>query len=380
MITLDGLRADRMGAYGADPSPTPAMDALAERSVRYAYALAPAPWAAPSYGALWSGRYPSELGFTDLKQPLRDSTETLAEVMGAAGWSTAAIISHRFSAQSSGLDQGFATWLEVERESEAPYAAGAAVTEAALEQLQAFGEKPYLLWVQYSDLRLPYVLPLPTDPEYTGPIFAGLERGELMRMAPQLDDWDAARLRGLYDLELGRLDGYVELLLAQVRRQDPQQRTIVVITAPHGSELLERGSVGDAGTLHDEIVRVPLLLKVPGARSGVIREPVSLVDLAPTLRACANLGEDPLASGVCVLPGFAAPERPIFCETSRALDMRAVVDGDWKLVVDRRHKTQVLFDVFNDPGETESAADTQGQVRDRLERALDAFEARISDD
>lgn len=380
VITIDGLRADHLGAYGADPSPTPAMDALAERSVRYAYALAPAPWAAPAYAALWTGLYPSELGFTDLKQALRGATRTLAEDLGAAGWQTAAVISHRFSDQSTGLDQGFADWLEVEREAGAPYAAGSAVTAAALEQLDAFGKEPFLLWVQYADLRLPYELPLPADPSYTGPIRAGIERGELLRLAPELDERDAARLRGLYDLELERLDGYVEQLLARVERISPAGRTIIVLTAPHGAELLERGGVGDAGTLHDEIVRVPLLLKVPGARTGVISDPVSLVDVTPTLRACAKIGLVPGASGLCILPGFAAPERPIFSETSRALELRAVVDGDWKLIVDRRHSTQVLFDVFNDPAESTNAADTNGQVRDRLERALQAFEACLPHD
>lgn len=382
VITLDGLRADRMGAYGADPSPTPAMDALAERSVRYAYALAPAPWAAPAYGALWTGHYPSELYFTDLKQPLRGATRTLAEDLGAAGWLTAAVISHRFSDQSTGLDQGFAEWHEVQREAGAPYAAGSAVTAAALDQLDAFGDQPFLLWVQYADLRLPYELPLPVDPEYMGPIRAGMERAELLRLAPELDERDAARLRGLYDLELERVDAYVEQLLERALKISPAERTIVVLTSPHGSELLERGGVGDAGTLHDEIVRVPLLLSVPGARTGVISDPVSLVDVAPTLRDCVKLkfGVDSQGSGLCILPGSAAPERPIFSETSRAMNLRAVVDGDWKLIMDRRHTTQALFDVFNDPSESTNAANTNGQVRDRLERELQAFEARLSDD
>ncbi|MFT7679917.1 MAG: arylsulfatase A-like enzyme [Planctomycetota bacterium] len=380
VITLDGLRADCLGAYGAEPSSTPSMDQLAERSVRYAYALTPAPWAAPAYGSLWTGHYPSELGFTNLKRPLHGQTETLAESMGAAGWSTAAITSHRFSDQSTGLDQGFSEWIEVEQEPSASYASGAAVTAAALEQLDAFGSVPFLMWVQYSDLRLPFELPLPVAAEYGGPIRAGMERAELLRLAPELDEQDAARLLELYELELKRLDGYVGLLLERIESLASKHGTVVVLTAPHGSELLERGGVGDAGTLHDEIVRVPLLISVPGASTGVIHDPVSLVDVAPTLRACIKLQKDSAATGLCVLPGFAAPERPIFSETSRALNLRAVVDGDWKLIMDQRHETQVLFDVFNDPDEEKNAADTHGQVRDRLERELYAFEARVSDD
>lgn len=374
VITVDGLRADHVGAYGAQPSWTPHLDKLAEESMRYAYALAPAPWAAPSYAALWAGRYPSELGFTSLERPLRGEVPTLAEAFVAAGWRTGAVTSHAFTDDSTGLDQGFQSWVELTGDG----ASDRGVTLAATEQLESFGDKPFLLWVQYAGLRPPFDLPVP-QAEYAGEIEPGQSRSELLRLAPSLDGTDIERLTELYDAELARVDEEVGRLLAELRARRSPERLVIVVSAPHGCELFEWGGVGDAATLRDEIVRVPLILQVPSGRSGVIPDPVSLVDLAPTLRACAELEPDAGASGLCILPGHAAPERPIFSETSRVRELRAVLDGDWKLVVDKGRDEQQLFDVFHDPTEVKDAADTQGLMRDQLERHLRAFEARLAE-
>ncbi len=374
VITVDGLRADHVGAYGAEPSSTPHLDKLAEESMRYAYALAPAPWAAPSYAALWAGRYPSELGFTSLERPLRGDVPTLAEAFGDAGWRTAAVTSHAFTDDSTGLDQGFQSWVELAGDA----ATDREVTLAATEQLESFGEEPFLLWVQYSGLRPPFDLPVPQS-GYMGEIEPGQSRSELLRLAPSLDEVDVERLTDLYDAELARVDEEVGRLLAELRARRSGEQLVIVVSSPHGCELLEWGGVGDAATLRDEIVRVPLLLQVPGGRAGVIPDPVSLVDLVPTLRACAELGTDRAASGLCILPGHAAPERPIFSETSRVRELRAVLDGDWKLVVDKGRDEQQLFDVFHDPTEVKNAADTQGLMRDQLERHLHAFEAGLAE-
>ena len=375
VITVDGLRADRVGAYGFEPSPTPNLDLWSRTSVRYAYALAPAPWAAPSFGALWTGRYPSELGFTDLDRPLDGEVSTLAEAMGKAGWHTAAVTSHRFTAESTGLDQGFTRWIEVDG-AQLGSASDAAVTAAALGLLEDFGDEPFLAWVQYSGLRLPFEEEV-VDPGYEGLVQAGQSRAELLRLAPSLDAADRARLDRLYEAELTRIDRELGVLFDALSEQGLRSSTVVVVTAPHGCEILERGGIGDAGTLHDEIVRVPLLLHIPGGRTGVIPDPVSLVDLAPTLRICTGIEADPASSGLCILPGSSAPERSLFSETNRAYELRAVLDGDWKLIVDRGRQRSTLFDVFNDPRETKNAGDTRAQVREGLERELATFEAEL---
>ena len=377
VITVDGLRADRVGAYGHEPSLTPHLDRLSEESVRYAYALAPAPWAAPSFAALWAGRYPSELGFTDLERPLAGEIQTLPEAMGAAGWETGAVISHPFAAEQTGLDQGFAEWTEVDGSDRKQGASDTLVTAAAVELLEDYKGSPFLAWVQYSGLRLPFEQEV-RDPSYQGPIRPHQSRAELLRLAPTLNLDDRAHLDALYSAELAQVDREIGALLAVLEEQNIRSSTVVIVTAPHGCEILERGGIGDAGTLHDEIVRVPFLLHIPGGRSGVIPDPVSLVDLAPTMRRVLELEPDPLTSGLCVLPGSSSPERALFSETNRAYDLRAVLDGDWKLIVDRRNQQSELFDVFDDPAEVKNAGDTRGLMRDRLERELATFEDRLS--
>jgi arylsulfatase len=373
LITVDGLRADHLGCYGHGAGATPGLDALAASSVRYEYALSAAPWSTPAHAALLCGRYPSELGLTDLGAGLGAEARTLAELLHDAGWRTRAVVSHRFAGSKWRLDQGFERF-----DDELCARAGATaseVTERGLAALDGRGGRPLFLWLQYADLRGP--LAGAEDPTYEGPVAPGMDRAALLALARDLEPKDVAEVARHYDATLARVDAEVGRFLAGLEKRDLLDETLVVLTAPHGLELFDRGGYGDAASLYDELVRVPLLVRLPEPRAGVLSEPVSLVDVVPSVLDVLGLPADAELSGIPALPGRPAPERRLFAESSRACELRAVVEGDWKLIVDRERARAQLFDVYRDPREERDAADQSGLVRDRLEHYLADWERAL---
>ena len=149
---------------------------------------------------------------------------------------------------------------------------------------------------------------------------------------------------------------------------------VVAVTSPHGYALGERGHFGDAALLHDDLVRVPWVLAGPGVSHGVIQDPVSLIDVAPTLFALADLvvhPDDPAMQGIVALPKYPAPPRPLFASTRRAVDLCAVVEADLKLIRDNRTGHEDLFDVYADPDESLEMSGSRAIEKDALSRRLD---------
>jgi arylsulfatase A-like enzyme len=317
LVTVDTLRADALGAYGAQGGLTPRLDALAEQALVFDAAYAPAPFTFPSIASLWSGRYPGALGIRTNLSQLPADVPTLASRLRERGFRTGAAVSSSVLHAKAGLADDFDVYddqlLQREQTREAPERIAAVTTDAALAVLDRLLAPPaqsarFLLWVHYQDPHGPYTPP----PEY-GQRAAAFEHDT--SSLPVLPDnhgghgipayqalgqhREVSFYRGGYrgevayvDTELGRLlDGLAERGLAAA--------SLVVFTADHGEALGEHDVWFAHGhDLTDELVRVPLLLRAPGVAPGRRTDVVSLVDLYPTL--LARLGAGAASDG---LPG-----------------------------------------------------------------------------
>jgi arylsulfatase A-like enzyme len=386
LISLDTLRADRLGCYGNPRNLTPALDALAAAGVRFADASSVAPWTLPSHATLLTGLYPRRHGVMDYGHQLPAERVTLAEILGKHGFERFAVLNTWSLAEPRfALLQGFepAAVRYVPETEESPHGglrsvnSGAAVAAAARDVLAARDEsRRFFLFLHFFDAHTDYT----PRPEYRRR-FVSPYRGTLdgttrqltalREQGARLSDADLRYLRELYDAEVRQLDDVPAGLFADFEARGLLQDTLIALTADHGEEFQEHGGLLHGRTQYQELLAVPLILRGPGLpRAHLVSEPVSLVDLAPTLLARLGVPASEPFDGIDLAPSWAQPAlplppRPLFGEADHnntdagrpVIDSRRMVRrGSEKLCVDRVTERTELYDLAHDPGERDDLA------------------------
>jgi arylsulfatase A-like enzyme len=356
MIVVDTLRADHLGCYGYARDTSPNIDRFAAGAVRYAHAYAAAPWTTPSVAALLTSRYPSELGIVAEPNRLDDRFVLLSEVLAAEGYATGAVVSHFFLGSEWNFAQGYHSFDETNVLGHTGISSPG-TTESALAMLRAGkGLQPFFLFAHYFDPHYDYIEHPGhrfSDPGYRGPIRSGARYEELIAQIESLTDADRTQLVDLYDSEISFTDAHIGRLLAALDELGLADDTIVVLTADHGEELLDRGGIGHGQSLYQEQIAVPLIIRYPGGRPAVVEQSVGLIDVYPTLLSFLGIAISHPISGRSFLgierPGPAA--RPVFSESEWG-SVRAAVSGPLKLLHHLPGGFESLFDLRADPGET----------------------------
>jgi arylsulfatase A-like enzyme len=304
LISVDTLRADRLGCYGHPDARTPFIDALAAAGLRFEHATSGVPLTLPAHATMMTGLDAPDHGVRhNGSYRLADERTTLAEVLAANGYATAAIIGAFVLDRRFGLAQGFDHYDDAVNPHESGSPAMGAynerpadqVVDAAigwLDQLDAATAQPFMLWVHLFDPHAPYAAPpefrerFPHDPYQAEVAFA--------------------------DAEIGRL-------VEHLRKLERFDDTLVVFTSDHGEGLGEHDEETHGDLIYDSTLRVPLVLSNPTLfpQSLVIDDRLAgLVDLFTTLleflgvtHAATELG------GVNVLASRPAPTRAIYIET-----------------------------------------------------------------
>ncbi len=363
LISIDTLRPDHVGLYGAERDVTPVLDELGTHGVVFDQALAQAPWTIPSHATMLTSQYPSALGVGPYADPgrLSEAAVTLAEVFREHGFATAAITGGYVSRQL-GFDQGFDSF----RETLATPAMSYAVTYAEEWLDRRDTARPFFLFLhtfevhQYrppESFRELWVRP------YQGPL-SELENVPAFVQSPAnqarvreigAEDW--RYLRDLYDACLASVDSEIGRLLEVLQARGLRETTLLVVTSDHGEEFGEHGGSGHGYTLYDENLRVPLLLSHASLPALRVAEQVRLLDLAPTIAELAGLPIPELWQGTSLLPllGGASLSLPAFAEHGHR-PMKAVRAAGAKYVVDARGPRRLFFDLARDPAEQENLA------------------------
>jgi choline-sulfatase len=304
-VTTDTLRADELGAYGSERGLTPHLDALAEQSVVFHAAYAPASFTLPSVAALLTGRYPEELGIRSNESALPRGAGSLAAALAERGWRTSAVVGNFVLRRSSGVAQGFQHFDDAFPRREAglrgmPERRAADTTDAALALLDgcAPGARCFV-WAHYQDPHGPYAPPLGWRERVLG---QEAQAPDAKRELPiGHDQWgegsipayqalqgrrDLAFYRAGYRGEIAYTDAEIGRLLEGLSARGLDGVAVLVFAADHGESLGEQGVWFSHGTrLDDAQVRVPLMIRAPGLEPERRDDVVSLVDLRPTLLA-----------------------------------------------------------------------------------------------
>jgi arylsulfatase A-like enzyme len=398
LISLDTLRADRLGIYGYHRPTSPHIDAWARKATTFTQVQSPANATLDSHMSVLTGLHPDVHGVRALRNPpgrgqridtLDRRRITLAEALRAAGYTTAAFVhASVWMNPEFGFEQGFDTYRVVHHD--AAQMNGGNV----FPWLAHYRRERFFLFVHYFDIhsdwtRLPYDSPAPFDrqflPDYRG-AFTGCSDGvcasryllQLNRGGGSLPPADLAYVSALYDGGIAYTDAQIGALLKKLRDLDLYDDTMVVLFADHGEELDEHGSFLHE-QLYQEVVGVPLIIGhptlIPEGRR--IDTPVQTLDIMPTVLDAAGVPAEDGVQGRSLLPllrGDGVGSALLFSSNGNGRSY-AVRDGDWKLIVDRTTGTDRLYDLGDDPGEQHDLSKRHPQRAGRLRAALDAWVA-----
>ena len=259
LITLDTVRADRIGTYGYTAARTPYLDALAKRGVRFDDAVTVAPITGPAHAAILTGMQPGRFAVRDnATTPLPAAATTIAEVMRGWGFDTGGFVGAFILDRPYGFAQGFGTFssgfTRVDSGSEANVERPAnAVVDDTLTWLANVPiNRGFFGWVHLYDAHVRYAPPAPFPQDYDGEI-------------------------AFVDQQVGRI-------VDALRRRDVLDDTLIVVTGDHGESLGEHGEAEHSVFLYDAVLRVPLIVSGPGAKQGhVVAEQVRVLDIMPTI-------------------------------------------------------------------------------------------------
>jgi len=431
VVTIDSLRADRLGCYGYERDTSPTLDALASEGVRFERAYGHAPFTPPAHASLLTGLHVPSHGVYAWREALDESARTLGQRFARAGFATGAFTNHPGLATSR-VHRGF------EHVEERFFEEARPTVDAFLDWIDD-QDGVFCAWIHLWDVHRPYGFRDWTpewarervergeltlaygeerfgDPPPDGGVLVGRREGHYNLNAAErarplkLDDGeriftdaDWRYIEDRYDGGIHAADRGIARLLDGLRARGRLDDTVLVITADHGESLTEREPCWFTHDpfVYEETLRVPLIVRFPAAAPAgrVVPEPVRHVDVLPTLLELAGVaarGDEQGASLVPLLAGDAEPVGPVFAQTqtlnAKETDARidgegggwlehrvALVDGDWKLVVDRSSDEVELYDLAADPDERDdlAGAPEHAGTRARLQRELERLEAEL---
>ena len=359
LVTIDTLRADRLGCYGDSKIDTPNLDRLAQKGALFENAVCQAPLTAPSHASMMTGLNPTSHKVRDTGGfVLAPSYTTLATTLEQQGWDTAAFIGASVLKRRFGLNQGFAVYDDEMPKShagkpveEAERRAGE-VVDRAVKWLGTQSGKPFFLWVHVYDPHLPYDPPAPFREKY-----AGRE----------------------YDGEIAYTDQQLGRLFEAVAGKSPAENTLIAVLSDHGESFSEHGEYAHGIFLYDSTLRIAFLLAGPGVPQGLrVKQQARTVDLLPTILELLGGKLPQGVEGASLAPAFTGKETPATDSYAETLfpklnmgwtELRGMRTNRWKYI---RAPKPELYDLAQDPAETNNVFSSHPAEAQELEAKLKA--------
>jgi arylsulfatase A-like enzyme/predicted Zn-dependent protease len=356
LITVDTLRADKVGCYGNTLVRTPTMDGFAAAGIRFADCITQTPLTLPSHTTIMTGTLPIHHGVRDNGGfVVPDELMTMAEAFKARGYATAAFVAAYVLDGKWGLDQGFDTYYdkfdlsrfekislgEVQRPANE-------VIDEALGWLEEKKDGKFFAWIHLYDPHTPYAPPEPFQSEYSRHPYLG----EI----------------AFTDSQLARLQAFID-------GAGLRDRLFLVLAADHGESLGEHQEQTHGFFVYQAALHVPLIIVTPfpSLRGVISREPVGLVDILPTVCEMTGIDVPAAVQGRSLVPSFfrpgSAPVRLAYSETFYPRfhygwsELQSVQDGRYKLIL---APVPELYDLERDPGEEKNLVYLEKEVFEDL--------------
>ncbi|MFT5283984.1 MAG: arylsulfatase A-like enzyme [Planctomycetota bacterium] len=409
LISVDTLRADRLGCYGYDRDTTPNIDAFAKEARIYTDVWASSCYTLPSHMSLFTGQMPSMHTVTKpgvLRNPSR--SPMLAEILQKRGYTTAAFTGGVFVDREFGFAAGFESYNSVDlvqlktssltenRIHEVPGLTAELIEENDMGVLTDWlgkhrSESFFLFFHTYAAHEF--------DPPkhhrqalgFEGSLSDDLESQRLIGGGGvDPSEAEVARLFDLYDGGVRFADEGVGVLFDELKRLNLLGNTVVILTADHGKEIGEHGVVGHGHALYDEMLRIPLLIRLPislidaGRNRGVSQDdrPLMLVDVLPTILEVLNIGLPGNVQGSSAF-GAITTNRTRLAEVENLAIKYALQTGSLKTIYSpldapaliKNEIEEETFDLESDPSEL-NALEPSAERVDRLTREFELLKTR----
>lgn len=423
-MTIDTLRADRLGAYGFSQAHTPVLDQLAREGVRFDRAVCQLPQTNSSHASLMTGLYASTIGMkVHMVDKLRPGTQTMASVFAGAGYQTAGIYSWvSLDPQFCGLDQGFQTYAgyvlnrsaifsdprleqlaatfrqlkeqvpiiktadvvlgQSDRIEESLDGRADVTNQAVFDWLDAHAQSgPFFLWVHYYDPHYPYAPPKGYDHifglDYQGDIDGSVETiHKIEKNQISISAEDRSRLTELYQGEIAFADAQLGRLLESLKQRGLQDDTIVAVTGDHGESFGEHGDWNHGLKVYESEIHVPLMLRYPRRipAGTTIGAPAQLIDVMPTLLELTGLRAPKPVQGTSLLSLILGQsngaERAAFTELADDSFVSVLTYGNWKLIRNDANGELQLYHLSEDEAEQKNLVRAEPQMVRNLDARL----------
>jgi arylsulfatase A-like enzyme/Flp pilus assembly protein TadD len=369
LVTLDTVRADRLGCYGYQKIRTPHIDRLASEGVLFEKAFTPVPITLPAHAVLFTGTYPMMTGMHDFSgNSLNPKQATMASLLRDQGYTTAGFVGSAVLDSRFGLGQGFDVYhadFDFSRLHETNLDAmemrGDLVVDQALAWLEQNQRRPFFLWVHLYDPHHPYQPPPPYDSEY--------------KARP-------------YDGEIAFADAQAGRLLEHLRAKELYDQTLIVLASDHGEGLGEHNEKTHGFFIYTTTLQIPLIFKLPAPKSvprAQVAVPVTLVDVLPTVLQLVGLPVSGQIQGRSLLPLMLGREEEsaegMYAESFLPRlhfnwsELRSLRRGPYHFIDAPRPE---LYDLSTDPRELRNLYEQRGEKAEEMRRQLDGFIAKHS--
>ena len=407
LLTVDTLRYDALSCHGENGAHTPNLDSLASDSILFTRARSPAPWTFPSFVSMFTGLAVDVHGIVRHTSRMPENLPTLAEYMRDTGYHTAAGGTNHFLRPLFGLHRGFKEhyihiykwyekkgrpapipeWLDPKYQKDKRkmiyYVSTPRITPFALEWLAKNRDLDFFLWVHYLDPHCAYFPPPKYRPK--GPIPDNVShaihniraRGHIVK-----DSQHRKLVTGFYHAEVRWVDHEIGKIIARLKKLGIYDEALIVMTSDHGEEFWDHGKTEHGHTLYDELLRVPLMVKLPAVAAWNKRswwsklwagifgidenekfvhtvrdEAVTIQGIMPMiLDACGIEGYDEELSTVSLSPyiglgpeDFKAPPALFAAGPKYGRYKETVIFEDWKYMIVPSTGEEMLFNLKTDP-------------------------------
>ncbi|QDU67773.1 sulfatase [Engelhardtia mirabilis] len=386
IVTLvDAASAAHMSVYGYERPTTPFLEELARQAIVFDDVTASAPYTLASVASLMVGEHVDVHRVAIAGDPLPTDVGLLAEGFDQAGYRSLALSTNAHVHERFGFARGFEQFDYIDPlVGSTPFHQ---VPELLLEKLDAFleqpRERPFFAYVHLMPPHAPYDPP----PDLRGLFADGSEGREgdldflialsagVRRPTPQ----ERQRVCDLYDGGMRYADRILARIAASLERSGVLEETLWVVLSDHGEAFGEQGIWQHSKLVQERMLRVPLILRLPGAAHGGqhVAEPVSLVDIHPTLVELCGLDLDPRSTSVSLLPlidGRELPRRPaLIARTAGPGPLTSIRRGRWKATYRSQERTWLLHDVEADFDERDDRSADEPEVLLELQAELQAW-------
>jgi choline-sulfatase len=411
LVFMDAVRPDHLGCYGYERNTSPHIDALAREGALFEGAVSQAPWTLSSLATVVSSTFPSQHGARrkeGVNVALKGGEGTFVEILAAGGYRTCAMSTAKLYTAALGLVQGFDESYVIGRYNDIlEKVAAMELSGAAITWLRRHKDEKCFLVIHHYDTHYPYKASASCinrfDPDYNGEYrlkfgdssLRILKKARVGRLSEiGLTERDIRHIKALYDCEIVRTDASLGRLIDSLATWDCLDKSMIIITADHGEEFLEHGSVDHGQTVYDESIRVPLVVFAPSCVGAGSRIPdqVGLIDLGPTVLQAAGMAIPAEFEGRSLMPLMSSRFEasggdlrpcgiPYSYYVAEALahrpERKALRCPPHKLIIDPFLGTAELYHLGEDPHETVNLAATRPdlveQMTDILLTAMESY-------